>query len=533
MRRELAGVTPESPRVSEMETRIGQTQAVARRAEKSVLAAIARGEFDEARRHLSEDLASVTPDSPQVADLETRIARVQAGVKRVEQEISEAIDRANFEEARRLVKALSELTPNSRKVSRTSAKVDEARGSALSSGRMMSEALERGEFDEARRLVDALAEITPDSPRVAEMFETIDRVQTTARRTEEEAAEAIGRGEFDKSRKLVGKLASVIPAAAGRIAALEGKVERAQATAAAAEKSTLDAIAKALAAVDRGDHDARIHSAAVARTHLAKLAGVSPLSPRAKELEERIARAELIPAMARVRGGELKIKDSSGTRKISVNAYWIGKYEVTFDEFDRFVAETNQPAPGDAGWGRGRRPVINVSWNVANEYAEWLSGKLGVSYRLPTATEWEYAARAGSRTEYPWGKKVGTNRANCKGCGSRWDKRETAPVGSFPGNALGLHDVVGNVCEWTCSTNSTGPESRKCAPYRKVKEMLAPDAGEGTTASTIFSWVEKKVNSRVCRGGSWKYGPRKLLSMESKKEQTESSRTIGFRLVRD
>ena len=328
------------------------------------------------------------------------------------------------------------------------------------------------------------------------------------------------------------ELSAVIPESI-RLAELEDAIERARRATSTAEKNARAAIAKALAAIDRGDHDARIRSAAVARRHVVELAGVSPRSPRVKELEERINQAEVIPAMVRIRSGELKVKGGGGTRKISVNGYWIGKYEVTFDEFDRFVAETNRRKPDDEGWGRERRPVINVSWEEANEYAEWLSDKLGERYRLPTAAEWEYAARAGSRTEYPWGKRVGKNRANCKGCGSRWDRRETAPVGSFPGNALGLHDVVGNVYEWTCSTLSTGSESRKCAAYKKVKETLAPDAGKDTATSKLFDWVEKKVNSRVCRGGSWNHRSRKLLTMETKQEQRHSSRTIGFRLVRE
>ena len=216
-----------------------------------------------------------------------------------------------------------------------------------------------------------------------------------------------------------------------------------------AERRALDAVAEALAAVDRGDHDARAASVEAARGHVTQLAAVTPGSRRVTELEAKIDRAELIPAMVRIRGGELKLKLGGGTtRRIAAEGFWLGKYEVTFDEYDRFAEEMRRQKPDDAGWGRKRRPVINVSWTEANEYVQWLSGKLGERYRLPTAAEWEFAARAGSVTEYPWGEKVGKNRANCKGCGSQWDRRRTAPVGSFPSNAWGLHDVVGNVYEW-------------------------------------------------------------------------------------
>ena len=107
--------------------------------------------------------------------------------------------------------------------------------------------------------------------------------------------------------------------------------------------------------------------------------------------------------------------------------------------------------PPDNGWGRGNRPVINVSWNDAQAYVQWLSQKAGKAYRLPTAEEWEIAARAGSATNYYWGNDVGRNNANCDGCGSEWDNRKTAPVGSFKPNAFGLYDMMGNVWQWTDS----------------------------------------------------------------------------------
>jgi formylglycine-generating enzyme required for sulfatase activity len=129
----------------------------------------------------------------------------------------------------------------------------------------------------------------------------------------------------------------------------------------------------------------------------------------------------------------------------------VGRSEVTFDEWDACVAEggCNGYKPSDEGWGRGRRPVVNVSWDDAQSYVTWLSKKTRKSYRLLSGSEYEYAMRAGTQTVYPWGDTVGTNNANCHSCGSQWDAKQTAPVGSFPPNGFGLYDMVGNVREWT------------------------------------------------------------------------------------
>ena len=128
----------------------------------------------------------------------------------------------------------------------------------------------------------------------------------------------------------------------------------------------------------------------------------------------------------------------------------VGVYEVTFGEWDSCVSDGGCGGyqPSDEGWGRGRRPVVNVHWDDAKEYVRWLSEATGEEYRLLTESEWEYVARAGTTTEYWWGSLIGVNKANCRGCGSQWDGRLTAPVGSFSANPFGLYDVHGNVFEW-------------------------------------------------------------------------------------
>ena len=145
-------------------------------------------------------------------------------------------------------------------------------------------------------------------------------------------------------------------------------------------------------------------------------------------------------------GGDI---DETPVHSVTVPAFKLGKYEVTFAQWDACVADggCNGYSPDDEGWGRGSRPVIHVTWDDAQSFISWLNAETGGNYRLPSEAEWEYAARAGSATKYSWGDDIGENRANCsKSCGDRW--ANTAPVGSFSANAWGLHDMHGNIEEW-------------------------------------------------------------------------------------
>jgi formylglycine-generating enzyme required for sulfatase activity len=165
----------------------------------------------------------------------------------------------------------------------------------------------------------------------------------------------------------------------------------------------------------------------------------------------------------------------------------VGKYEVTFDEWDACVAAGGcAHKPGDQGWGRGRQPVINVSWEDARAYVSWLSKKTGKPYRLLSEAEWEYAARAGTTTRYPWGDAPGTNRANFRDSSSQWSNKQTAPVGSFAANPFGLHDMIGNVWEWVQDCWNFSYEG-------------APGDGR--------AWESGDCGLRVERGGSWNYLP--------------------------
>jgi formylglycine-generating enzyme required for sulfatase activity len=131
-----------------------------------------------------------------------------------------------------------------------------------------------------------------------------------------------------------------------------------------------------------------------------------------------------------------------------------------------------------------------VNWDDAQAYVAWLSRMTGKTYRLLTEAEWEYAARAGSQAAYSWGDEIGKGNANCDGCGSQWDSKRTAPVGSFAANAFGLHDMHGNVWEWV----------EDC--YHENYNG-APKNGS--------AWTEEgECSSRVVRGGSWNGYPRYL-----------------------
>ncbi len=168
---------------------------------------------------------------------------------------------------------------------------------------------------------------------------------------------------------------------------------------------------------------------------------------------------EHCPEMVVVPPGNFRMGDLNGVgyfsekliRTVRIDyAFAIGKFEVTFDQLAACVSDRgcNGYRPDDLGRVRGDRPVVHVSWQDAKTYVRWLSAKTAKTYRLLSEAEWEYAARARSRTMFPWGNSIGSGYANCDGCGSLWDDDLTAPVGSFAPNAFGLHDMHGNVYEW-------------------------------------------------------------------------------------
>jgi formylglycine-generating enzyme required for sulfatase activity len=214
--------------------------------------------------------------------------------------------------------------------------------------------------------------------------------------------------------------------------------------------------------------------------------------------------------------GEPDREEDEGPRHLVTikEPFAAGKYEVTFAEWDACVADGGCGGyrPNDKGWGRGSRPVINISWNDAKSYVGWLSRKTGKGYRLLSEAEWEYAARAGTTTRYWCG-----DSSLCVSQVS-WDitnaRLQTQPVGSKPANQFGLHDMHGNVAEWVedCWHSSyTG----------------APTDGR--------AWATDRVcRNHVIRGGSWGASPWKLrVAVRYGNKPDERYRDYGFRVARD
>ncbi len=191
--------------------------------------------------------------------------------------------------------------------------------------------------------------------------------------------------------------------------------------------------------------------------------------------------------------------------------FYLSKHEITFEQYDHYVKAQQRDghrieSPEAAKSGRGKQPVVYVDWFDAMAYSTWL----GESCRLPTEAEWEYAARAGSQTAYPWSDDLGSNNANCAGCGSQWDNDQTAPVEQFPANAYGLYDMSGNVWEWTCSS------------WR--------DLFDGSEQQCLDN-AEHNQN-RVVRGGSWLNNPGRVRSSaRSYGSPNNRVKYFGFRVL--
>jgi formylglycine-generating enzyme required for sulfatase activity len=201
----------------------------------------------------------------------------------------------------------------------------------------------------------------------------------------------------------------------------------------------------------------------------------------------------------------------------------VSKYLVTFDEWDACVAQggCRGYSPGDARWGRGDRPVINVSWGDAVAYVAWLSARTGQHYRLLSESEWEYAARAGTDAPYYFGDTITTDQVNYDGVdypvnGVRGSYRgTTTPVGSFPPNAFGLYDMSGNVWEWTT-------------------DCWNEDYRAGRAPADGAPWLSGDCNRRVVRAGAFNNSPSFARSAFRFWEVADlRSALMGFRIARE
>lgn len=221
----------------------------------------------------------------------------------------------------------------------------------------------------------------------------------------------------------------------------------------------------------------------------------------------------VIPPGSFIMGSDEKAEAPRVSVRIS-KPFTLGRFETTFDEFDACVdAGDCAKKPYDRDWGRGRRPVHTVTLAEIEDYLAWLGKTTGKRYRLPSEEEWEYAARAGTTTDYWFGDTMIAGEVNCRDCATEWSAVKSAPVGSFNPNPWGLYDVHGNLNELVADCwNPTHKD--------------APTDGSART--------DGDCKSRVFKGGAWYYNPRaSRSSWRARNDARVPSYVYGFRVLRE
>jgi formylglycine-generating enzyme required for sulfatase activity len=251
---------------------------------------------------------------------------------------------------------------------------------------------------------------------------------------------------------------------------------------------------------------------------------VEPVEPvveqPAGQFRDRLSDGSSGPAMVRFRADHF-LMGSSGVsqefderpqHEVRLGPFAIAAHETTFSEYEMFARATGRRVPDHVGWGRAERPVINVSWEDAQAYAQWLSAQTGGHYRLPTEAEWEFVARSGTVTRFWWGEDVGENQANCFDCGSVDSGVQTSPVGRFAASPWGVYDMAGNVREW-------------------VEDCYTPNYSRAPADGSAV--LVSGCSERVVRGGAYSSPSAQLRSASRDRVDAQSRLdNLGFRVVR-
>ncbi len=242
---------------------------------------------------------------------------------------------------------------------------------------------------------------------------------------------------------------------------------------------------------------------------------------KGKMFRDRLKSGGLGPVMITLPGGQFRMggpsaivsPDETPRRQVSIRPFAVSVYEVTFEDYYRFAQATRHRKPDNNGWDIKTHPVVDVSWNDAIAYTQWLSTQTGRSYRLLSEAEWEYAARGGTTSSYWWGTKPGSNNAHCFDCRTDYNTSKPAKVGTYKPNPFGLYDTAGNVYEWV----------HDC--YHRNYNGAPTDGS---------AWLGGDCSVRVVRGGAYR-SPANSMRAENREtfKSGKGQYNVGIRVARD
>lgn len=239
-----------------------------------------------------------------------------------------------------------------------------------------------------------------------------------------------------------------------------------------------------------------------------------------KPFNDKLKRGGKAPSMIQVPAGNFRMgspsaisRDEAPKHTVEIKSFAISTHEITFAEYEIFAKANKKPIPQSNGWNKAKHPVIEVSWNNAFEYSQWLGAQTGKKYRLPTESEWEYAARGGTLSKFWWGKTQGTANAMCFNCETDLNQNKPSKIGIFKANPFGLYDVHGNVFEWV----------HDC--YHKNYNNAPTDGS---------NWEGGDCSVRVARGGAFRSPASSMRSSNREKFPSNKGQYhLGIRLARD